>query len=66
MSTASGADIRKTQVPVLILGALSLVFFLLARHLPSPEAMMDNEEMLRASRLMMKAMNIIAECRRTN
>lgn len=54
---------RKNQGAILILFALSLVFFLLARFIPSKQAEAAKSEMLRASKTMAEALTTIRECR---
>ncbi|MEE8605315.1 MAG: poly-gamma-glutamate system protein [Candidatus Aminicenantaceae bacterium] len=44
---------------------LSLVFFLLAKIIPSRDAKVLREEMISASRIMAKAMEVLRECRET-
>jgi len=44
---------------------LSLVFFLLAKIIPSREAKVLREEMIAASRIMADAMEVLRECRET-
>lgn len=52
------------QRTILILFALSLVFFLILRFFPSEEGKAIREEMLRASRVMEEATAALGECQR--
>jgi poly-gamma-glutamate system protein len=54
---------RKNEGAILILFALSLVFFLLARFIPSKQAEAAKSEMLGASKTMAEALTAIRECR---
>lgn len=54
---------RRNQRPILILFALSLLFFVLSRYIPFKDADRIKGEMTEASRIMSKAVDIIRECR---
>jgi poly-gamma-glutamate system protein len=54
----------KNQRTILILFLLSVLFFLLVRFIPSREGDTVQEEMIRASKIMSQAMDILRECRK--
>lgn len=54
----------KNQTAILILFALSLLFFVLARFLPSREGESVKDDMIRASEIMTEAMGALRECHR--
>ncbi len=58
-------DTGRNQGAILVLFALSILFFMLAKSFPSREADKLKGEMIRASEIMAEAANIIRECRGT-
>ncbi len=56
-------DTGRNQGVILVLFALSILFFVLAKSFPSREAAKVKGEMIRASEIMAEAVNIIRECR---
>ncbi|NIO48198.1 MAG: poly-gamma-glutamate system protein [Candidatus Aminicenantes bacterium] len=56
-------DARKKERAILVLFALSILFFVLAKSFPSREADKVKREMIRASEIMAEATDVIRECR---
>ncbi|NIM59503.1 MAG: poly-gamma-glutamate system protein [Candidatus Aminicenantes bacterium] len=56
-------DAGKNQGAILVLFALSILFFVLTEYFPSREAGNVKQKMIRASEIMAKAVDIIRECR---
>jgi len=56
-------DAGRNQGLILVLFALSILFFVLAKSFPSREADKAKGEMIRASEIMAEAMDVIRECR---
>ncbi len=56
-------DTGRNQGVILVLFALSILFFVLAKSFPSREAAKAKAEMIRASEIMAKAVDTIRECR---
>jgi poly-gamma-glutamate system protein len=56
-------DAGKDQRVILVLFALSLLFFVLVKFFPSREAANIKQEMIEASEIMAEAMDVIKECR---
>jgi poly-gamma-glutamate system protein len=56
-------DTGRNQGVILVLLALSILFFVLAKFLPSREGAKVKGEMIRASEIMAEAVDVIKECR---